>query len=258
MSQQTPVTPPRADDALVESLRLTGFTEQSVRLAETTWWSDVTGAEPQQRMSMPGQGTFQDVGSFGEQALVLSVQAGRIDWFLTPPAVAGVQAGIRSAGVFPAAFSAFLEPMLRWFRVSPPLIRLAFGAVVLVPVESKENGYRRLSEFLPTVRIDPTGSEDFLYQINRPRNSRELQGLRLNRLSKWSVALFQGFQIGIPTGLPQPVVSRLGERAFACRVELDISTAADHSGILPPQSLGEILRTLVNLGSEIVLRGDVE
>jgi hypothetical protein len=242
--------------AVVESMRFTAFTEPSAAFDHSAWLPNLTGAQPDERNAKPGRGEFQESGSFEGQALILAIQPGRIDWYLTPPAMAEAPGDIRSAGPFPDAFTLFLGPMLRWLPTAPPLVRLAFGAVVLIPVESKEEGYRRVSALLDTVRIDPVGSEDFLYQINRPRRSVSVEGIRVNRLSKWSVALFQRLRFGIPP-VSGSTISYTGERVHACRIEVDLSTQGDHPGILPGQHLGDFLRELVNLGSEIVTRGDI-
>jgi len=244
---------------VVEVLRLTVFAHPDERVAEPNWWSDLMGVEPEQRTSKPGRGEFQDAGPMGDAMLSLSVQPGRADWFLTPGQfVPGTElvAEIRSVGVFPDKFGEFVGLMSRWLPSAPRVVRLAFGAVVFVPTESKESGYRMLSGYLPSVKIDPVGSEDLLYQINRPRNSVSITGLRMNRLSKWSVAYFQRFRVGIPVP-SQGIQGQLGDRVHACRIELDMSTSTDMSDALPADHLNEIFRELVNLASEIAQKGDI-
>ncbi len=44
---------------------------------------------------------------------------------------------------------------------------------------------------------------------------------------------------------------------IACRIEIDVSTAADFPDELPREKLATILRELVNLGKEIASRGDI-
>lgn len=246
---------------LVEFLRLTGFLHPDERLSEPTWWADLTGSQPEQRTSKPARGEFQETGPIGDTSLSVSLQGGRVDWFVTPglfEPTPDLTVKINSVGAFPDKFEDFVGLMNRWLGVSPRMIRLAFGAVVLVPVESKEAGYRKLSEYLPSVKIDAAGSEDFLYQINRPRTSASAPGLRINRLCKWSVAYFQRFRIGFPVPSLQPQgVGALGDRAHACRIEMDISTPAEASGALPHDRLTDIFRELVNFGSEIGQKGDI-
>jgi hypothetical protein len=241
--------------SLVEFLRLTAFLHPEERPTEPTWWSELTGSQPEQRTSKPARGEFEETGPIGDTSLSVSLQAGRADWFLTPglfEPTADLTAKINSVGTFPDKFEDFVSLMNRWLAASPRMIRLAFGAVVLIPIESKGAGYRKLSEYLPAVKIDADGSEDLLYQINRPRTS--VTGLRINRLSKWSVAYFQRFRIGIPVQQAQGI---LGDRVHACRIELDISTPAESTVDLPHEGLGEVFRELVNFGLEIVQRGDV-
>jgi len=151
--------------------------------------------------------------------------------------------------------------MSDWLKDCPSTVRLAYGAVLLEPVENREKGYLRVAEYVPAVKIDPLGSEDFLYQINRPRESTTVKGMRLNRLSKWSVASFQPvrFSIGIPQSQPrQPLVySHGGTLAMACRAEFDLSTAAGIQQELPHDMLPRIFNELVALGSEIAQYGDM-
>jgi hypothetical protein len=239
-------------------LRLTAFLHPDERPTEPAWWSEVTGTQPEQRISKPARGELQDSGLIGTATLSVSLQPGRVDWFISPgpfePTVDLVVA-INSVGPFPEQFREFTSMMGRWLPAAPRIFRMAFGAVVLEQAASKEAGYRKLGEYLRDVTIDATGSEDLLYQINRPRQSRVIPGLRLNRLSKWSVAYFQRLRVGLaasPAAQPQ-----LGDRVYACRTELDISTPAELSDVLPSGNLSELFTELSELGVEIVNRGDI-
>jgi hypothetical protein len=78
--------------------------------------------------------------------------------------------------------------------------------------------------------------------------------LLLNRLSTWAVSSVQ-FKAFSLTG--RQAMLTPGERAFVCRVELDINTTAEFSGVFVPDQLRETLNELVQLGVEIVGKGDV-
>lgn len=248
-------------DALVEHLRLTAFVHSDERLNAESWWSDLAGRQPDQRTSRPASGELQDSGQLEDNLLSLSIHMGRVDWLLTPNQAPQPQAfvtQIQSVGIFPDKFAEFADLMGRWLNESPRIIRLAFGSVVYLPVDSREAGYRRLSALLPSVRVDPTGSEDFLYQVNRPKASAlPIPGLRINRLAKWSVAYVQRFRIAFPVLPQQQVKSMLGDRRHACRIELDISTPANLSQALPNDQLVGLFHELVSCGSEIVRQGDI-
>jgi hypothetical protein len=142
---------------------------------------------------------------------------------------------------------------VQWFQNAPSIQRLAFGAILNQSTASSQEGYEKLSKYL-TFDLDKDSSE-FLYQINRPRKSQNLNlDLIINRLSKWSVNLLAGFILS-PNDMRQ---YSLKPAEFALSLELDINTAADFSGELQPEKLSEIFQELVNLGQEIANKGDIK
>lgn len=229
------------------------------------WWSKVAGAVPENRNSKPARGELIEAGFFGGNVLTLSVQPGRIDWFLSPNIFPQgddrSDVGIKSVGEFESTGKMFLTTIMKWLDDCPAIVRLAYGAVALEPVDNRMAGYVRIAEYLPAVKIDPAGSEDFFYQINRPRESRVIKGMRLNRLSKWSVASYQplSIAIGVPVGPSgQPLVhSHGGTPAMACRAEVDLSTPGGVQDELPHGALPSIFEELVILGAEITRQGDI-
>jgi hypothetical protein len=187
--------------------------------------------------------------------LVLVIQPARIDWLFTvADAHQMEERSIPTIGSFPQALATFRQLMLRWFALEtcPSLVRLAFGAVLFQPVDDRPTGYRRLAVYLPSVALDPEGASDFFYQINRPRESTSITGLRINRLSKWSVALH-----GLAAFSVEPATITLSTPLAACRLELDINTAPDLQGELARQQLPHVFRELVALGQQIASEGDV-
>ena len=107
-----------------------------------------------------------------------------------------------------------------------------------------------LRGYLPAVEIS-VDSSDFLYQINRRRPSRVVDGITLNRLSKWSVQKAQGVTVlGDGTVERQPI-------EFSCRTELDINSAPEHTDELPKACLQDLFIECVELADELAVRGDV-
>ncbi|MCI0545791.1 MAG: hypothetical protein L0027_00725 [Candidatus Rokubacteria bacterium] len=132
---------------------------------------------------------------------------------------------------------------------------MAFAGVLLQSVENHDGGYRLLDRYLPHVVLDPEAS-DFSYQINRPRlSSAPVNGLRINRLMKWSVARVQ--RMSISPGTERATVAPLGPMQFACRLEFDVNTASDNERTLPASSIPAILDELIGLAQEIASQGDV-
>ena len=124
---------------------------------------------------------------------------------------------------------------------------MAFGAVLTHNEQDRASAYLRLSDYVP-LTLDPESS-DFLYQINLPVQSQTgIEGLRINRLSKWGATMSN--TIAIVSGAARVVATPV----FAIRLELDINTAPE-IGAIPQERRIEIFRELVQLGQEIADRG---
>jgi hypothetical protein len=197
-------------------------------------------------------------GTFEGGELTLRLQPGRIDWLLGSAASIEQQAAqlISSVGRFDEVRSRFSGLIERWLPMSPSLSRIAFGGVVLLPAPDRVTGYRMLAPYLPSVKLDPEGSSELLYRINRPRMSHAIKDLRLNRLSTWAVGAFQITAFSI-TGTGKQATVTAGERVFACRIELDINTVAEYPGEFIPEHSQQTFNELVQLGVEIIEKGDV-
>lgn len=235
-----------------ESLRITCFLGSATEFNSANWWQEVIGEQPENTVVRAREGFRQDEGYVNGRKVLLGVQPIRIDWLMGP----NENEGELTIGSFQDGLDSFLELISRWFRISPPLRRLAFGTVLVLPVDSRESGYKLLGNYLPNVKLDPIGTSDFLYQINRPRNSQlKIPELMINRLTKWSV-LKRGlarFELS-----PDARVSLLpSSETVACRMELDINTSAEYKGDLPSDKLINIFNELVDLTKEITLKGDI-
>lgn len=234
-----------------ESLRLTAFPSPDARIGQSNWWTELFKEQPEDKTEKPREGLVQEQGPFEGGKILLGIQPFRIDWLFTPADEE------RVIGPFSQALETFLAPMRRWLHLSPSLIRIAFGAVLVSPTDSRESGYRKISPLLPSVKIDSEGSSDLLYQINRSRNSQTgLAGLRINRLSKWSVTAWGLSTIRFgPKGQPMDLIQ--SQQSFGCRLELDMNTAQDFESALPHDALGRVFQELVDLGIEIAQKGDI-
>lgn len=243
----------------VESLRLTVFPSPAAQIVQTpTWWTQLVGEPPEKSTSFPRTGRMQEEGSVDGGRLILIVQPLRIDWGFTVSAEKDQEGeGGFSIGKFPDILNMFIGRIRGWFEFEtcPSANRLAFGAILLRPVENLQKGYEGISEFLPDVKIDASGSSDFLYQINRPRSSTgSVSSLKINRLMKWSVAMTMSFKLDLASA--RQALSDAGQN-FACRLELDINTAAEFEGELSREQMPQILTELVDLAKEIAREGDI-
>jgi len=241
-------------------LRLTAFPGPDFAAGETSWWADLVGQRPERQVSQPREAHFLTEGPFQGGKLSLSVEFNRVDWLLAAAEEpASNTEGFPTIGPFPDTLEGFLHLMLRWLGSEdcPELARVAFGSVLLQPVGSRDESYRRLGSYLPSLQLDAQGSSDFLYRINRPRASTAgLAGLRINRLSTWSAVVLRSAKFAIGTG-PGPTVWSSAREEHACRLELDVNTMSDFKGLLPRQHVVGVFQELVNLGKEIAERGDI-
>ncbi|MBI1741869.1 hypothetical protein HYR54_02255 [Candidatus Acetothermia bacterium] len=126
-----------------------------------------------------------------------------------------------------------------------------FGAILLQFLENKMEAYQKLKTYLPFAHLDENNSSDFVYQINRRKDSvKGIKELKLNRLANWSALELTM----IPTGMAsiQSVSSKM-----ACRLEMDINTVPEFPGPLPQDKIIQIFEELVLSGKEIAAKGDL-
>jgi hypothetical protein len=259
MSQQLETSGKPITDWQVEILRLTAFPQSTFQLKDLDLWSQVTGQPPAEKITRIRLGAQRELGPILGGILITDLQPNRIDWVLTSAEEREpTETGFSTIAAFSELLPPFVELMIKWLNSSscPSLQRLAFGAVLIIPIDTKDEGYHKLSTYLPGVQLDPKDSFDFLYQINRPRKSvSKTEGLFINRLSKWSVSKVQRLQLSVrPTS---DVLSSNIPPYFACRLEVDINTSQDFKGPLPQRLLPNIFQELADLARQIAEKGDI-
>ena len=194
-------------------------------------------------------------GPFQDRKLSLVVRPGRVDWALSAAVpTEEALADMITMGTLSDSLTVLGDVADRWMQLDrcPTFQRLAVAIVLLLPMESEQAGYERLSTYLPHVELDPVNSSDFYYQINRPRMSRVLGSeLRINRLSKWSVGMWRRAMLtsGRAKDLP-------GSTQYACRAELDVNTDADFEGQIEVAQMSPLFAELVKYVVEISNEGD--
>lgn len=92
--------------------------------------------------------------------------------------------------------------------------------------------------------------------MNFPTNaSTAVEGLQINRLSKWSVGSYRAFAFRVVAG--GEATGAMAPAMFAFRLELDINTAPfeANSPPLPKDKLVEIFQELIAKGTAITVQG---
>ena len=244
---------------LVESLRFTGFLAEPLEdPASINWWSDVVGEQAADLSFRPREGRFQWTGNLPSRlissaTLSLQVEPLRADWNLAAAPRPEDPVAFATIGPLLETSNAFLESLEPWASNIPPCPRLALGGAILLLADNVEAAYERLSEFLPSLDIDPAKSRDLLYRINRPRHSRSLPEGHpgINRISTWSVVTIRSILFAIPG----PVVDEQ-QGPSALRLEFDINTIPNQTSLIPSDVLPTLSAEFQELAVEIAERGD--
>ncbi|MBI3938396.1 MAG: hypothetical protein HY323_15575 [Betaproteobacteria bacterium] len=248
----------------VETLRLTAFpTSTTLDISGIKWWEGVTSEQPESRNIQPRIGTLQEVGPIrgGLCNLSFEYRPPRLDWLFSPILKDKQElTDFPTFATFPDGLNLFEEILVPWLGQCPSANRIAFGVVLIQPVENRKAGYQLLGKYLPSVKLDADTSSDFSYQINRPRPSASgIANLRINRLSRWSVVRLSGMLVQLSVGAGQPTAQVFESKKGldACRVELDINTSPEFEGALSQEKLASVVNELVALGVEIATKGDI-
>lgn len=248
----------RGENWLAGGLRLTAFPTQPWEVETLRGWEQLVGRAPEQRQSLPREATIQENGSYGDGSLTFKADPTRVDWHYAAETEPESEDLPLNLGTFSHAVDEFGPIMKRWLRSAPPISRLAFGAILLRVVDDRARGFRQLDGYLPSVKLDPKNTRDFMYQINRRRRSKlDVKGLEINRLTKWSVAQIQPFMASTSGGdITELRTVHRGKTIYACRLEEDINTAPEFKERLPHRKLPHLFDELLDLGLEISDAGE--
>lgn len=240
-------------DWLVESLRCTVFPmEPGAVLAD---FAVAMGVAPDRVDAQPKLGITQESAVMDDGVTTVALERVPLlaHFRMGMPPEARITTGV-DLPELSVANEAFLDRAATWLCALPHLSRLAYGAVFLRPVSSRVEGYEVLGTLLHSLKVDPRGSQDLRFQINRPRDI-EFDGevFRINRLTKWTVrkALLAAMS-------PDRAVTTPLGAEYHVMLDLDVNTIQGH-GVVPeePQRVLELFKTLVGLGVEISEQGDV-
>jgi hypothetical protein len=245
-------------DWQTQMIRLTAFPSPATEISSQNWWAEIAGEPPESKTSQPRINQQLESGPYKNGQLVLGVRSNRIDW-----QYAAVQNDttkeliIPTLGSFPDSLLTFTELMSKWFKLNsmPSLMRLAFGAVLVHPVNDFSEGHEFLQRYsLPKFNLE--GTSDFLYQISRQKASEtDVPDLTINRLSKWAMTVVQNIIVSFNVG--ELMTLPIDAQAFAATLELDINTVPNVEIELPHDTLPKIFDELISFGSEIAQKGDI-
>ena len=219
-------------------------------------WERVVGMAPMVDEHRPRERARRQVGSIGDASFELQVSAPRLDWIMTPAITEGSVPSIHF-GSLDTALKRF-DVLLRPWLAAPPdtgIVRVAFGLVAALPVLDRGVAYERLQQLVPSVTFDAEHTREVLYRVNRPKPSRVLLGVKLNRITTWTAILARAYLTVIGTAPPLQTIA--GEEEFFVRCECDHSTSAEATEPLENASLVAIYDELREMAVENVERGEM-
>ncbi len=244
---------------MAESLRLTGFNLADHPISQAAKWADVTGREPETRLAKPAEGLHKEEGPLENHNLSFVIRPSKFDWILR--AKQSKEDTSPWIGLFDESLKIFVPVMHKWLNTCPPLRRVAFGAVLASPVENLRQAHKVLAGYIPSVQIDADTSRDFLYQINRRRESKAgIPQLQINRLSKWSSPTWVTMHVAVTPDAAPHAVQQIGTpvELLTAQLELDINTVQEYKNPLPSETLSALFDELVAMGKEIAEKGDIK
>jgi len=220
------------------------------------WWGEIAGEGLEKVISTPKEQAVVAGGSFKDGRLMLLCQPTVVELRLQLPEGEKKRAeGTPTIGSFNELQPDFMALAHKFLSTDAlgPVNRIAFGAVIHLPVASMAEAYRRLTPYLPNVKLDSQNLYDLLYRCNRRRNSSVMnENLYINRVNTWTAVAFQEFYVIAGTGRAPEQAAEV----FAAQLELDINTPANYAGRLPADKLTRVFDELVAMGIEIASQGD--
>lgn len=236
----------------VQSLRLTTFLLDGVTLDLASLWTSVAGEGLDHEQHDRRTGESLQTGTFEGYGLQLRVLPGRVDWNLI---VASEDPMDLSGSPFAVTFESMSRLGNAWLGQSHPAHRIAFGAILIQPVEDLLTGYQMIWGYLPGVEVEGDNISDFLYQINRPTESTVNVGSMINRLTKWSVARRRRGVMQM-TSTQTSYMADTEAETYAARLEIDINTAPARAIQEELPQTERVFTEMMQLGEAIARRGD--
>src|SRR5262245_57751038 len=123
---------------LSEVFRLTVFFLTPGKIDTSNWWQSVTGELPEVRNSQPKIGISQEEDEYKGGRLALTTQTDRADWLFFPSF--DKELNIPEFGhlkAYNSSINLFTKIVTDWFKISPPLWRIAFGMILHHPVPDR-------------------------------------------------------------------------------------------------------------------------
>jgi hypothetical protein len=236
-----------------ETLRFSAFPPPAVAFEPAPLWERLLGAPPEEIQERPQVGLRNEFGKINENHLFVTQQTARFDIiYAMHPDKMALTGALVTIGAYEGTAQFLSSIVKNWLKIAPTVGRLAYAPNVVYPAPSHEASYELLQKLLPRLPIDPVNSAGMLWQINRPRRSKVLPELVINRLTKWSAIKTEHVQM--PLQAKGEIVPS-GSPIFAARIEIDVNT--EPTIPIPAESLQSLFDELRTIAEELMQSGDI-
>lgn len=243
----------------VRSLRLTVFPEPSAekarRLDSGELFYQLSGEQCVTFTRNPRESTEIAFGPIGGNGVSIELDPHRVQWKFDP---LDDGTGIRPEPALlssPAGAIDSLRITLLNFAADFPLRRIAIGALLAQHTSDNDESYGRLANILPRLNLVPGQTSDLIYRINRPRDSKCQEGLKLNKLATWSAAVFRAFQV-VGDARQTGNFGMVAE-SYEIRLEFDVNTSGERTESIPVENIECIFNELMQIATDLATNGDV-
>lgn len=241
--------PPRpAGDWRLAHTRFTAFGEAGKWPESAEFFGELFGFPPEDESRKKQEMKVEFSARVGCVNHMLAVQAGKLDIVISPVAPEEIPVEIPYLADWAACREHVKKMSFKVLAGDYSISRIAVGEQWLLPVQSRHEGYSGLGFFLAGVDMDPAGSKDFFYRINRPRRwqSKEWE-IEINRLTTWG-------SISLHLVGPNLMATRGGD---CVSVTTDINTIPESKFIsLPPDARQDLAKVLFEYSAEMTEKGD--
>lgn len=232
-----------------ENVRVSLFSNTVLNLTDQDW-RNITGQdEAETRKAVLGGRVFS--GHFDGHLLSVASTGNRADIVISsaPEALPGLP----TIGSWETIRDRFVDFTSNWITtVKFPIVRIAFGAVLLCPLPERREAYLYLQQLLASVKIDPDHMRELIFRVNWPTKSEVIKGLLINRITQWNAIrlLVKALQLNEP----QSDLNILETNAV--RLEIDHSTDETRSEQIDAKKVIPLFEELVTLASENAAKGE--
>lgn len=237
----------------VNLLRLSVFCSGNTTASDAEWKLLTGQDEADSRATIPGGRRFSGKSAGG--LLTLAHAGQRLDLVLQAGETGTDEPNLPVIGPWTDLRGTFSQMAAQLFgSVKVPVVRIAFGSVLLAKKDTLESSYQQLKTLLKSVDVDPKRMRDLHYRVNWQCDSKVIP-LKLNRLTTWAAMRFSATLLQV-TG-DKVTISGAEQEQFAVRLECDHNTDAANQEPFESGKIGTIYQELTELVAENAEKGEI-